>query len=557
MSFLAEPCHAEPKIAANAPATGDVGAPVAKAVLRGPGPAASAPLPFLSIGETFRPPADPVREPSLFQTPFKTAMRQDKAPLFETVYNHAKNRVVSFHTPGHKNGRGIDKRLREFTGRNLYYMDVTVFPEVDSLHDPMGPIKKAQQLMARAYGVEHSFFLVNGSSVGNMIMLMSACQPGDSVIVSRNAHKSTMSGIILSGVWPIWVQPKVDQKLDILFDSSPDQIEDALRRYPEAKAVFITSPTYNGVTTDLVKIAEICHSRGKVLLVDEAHGPHLKFHKNLPVSAVEAGADLCVQSTHKILSALSQGSVVHFQSDLVDITRLRRVVSLLQTTSPNYLILASLDAARRQAVMQGEPMLDRVIRWAEDGRDRVNRLKHLSSFTRKEILSRGYDLDVTKLTVNVTRTGLSGYEIEDILAKEYRVQVDAADLFNLIAIMGIGSDKTDVDKLVSALEEIDEKHHGTAQNWILQIPTLTTEMVMVPRDVFLLYKSKRVPLSKAAGHISAQTLTPYPPGIPVLIPGERITQEIVDYLEDLTEKDIRVVGQEGETLRTIKVVSVR
>jgi arginine decarboxylase len=239
-------------------------------------------------------------------------MRHNRAPLFETVLNHAKNRVVSFHTPGHKNGRGVDRRLKAFTGKNLYSMDLTVFPEVDSLHDPVGPIKKAQQLMAMAYGVEHSFFLVNGSSSGNMIMLMSACRPGDSVIISRNAHKSTMAGVILSGVWPIWIQPKVDQNLDILFDSSPEQIEEALRLFPEAKAVFVTSPTYNGISADLVKIKEICRARGKILLVDEAHGAHLKFHKDLPVSAVEAGADMCVQSTHKILSALSQGSCCTF-----------------------------------------------------------------------------------------------------------------------------------------------------------------------------------------------------------------------------------------------------
>jgi arginine decarboxylase len=484
-------------------------------------------------------------------------MRHDRAPLFETVLNHAKNRVVSFHTPGHKNGRGIDRRLRQFTGRNLYYMDVTVFPEVDSLHDPVGPIKKAQQLMAMAYGVEHSFFLVNGSSVANMIMLMSACRPGDSVIISRNAHKSTMAGVILSGVWPIWIQPKVDQNLDILFDSSPEQIEEALRLFPEAKAVFVTSPTYNGVAADLVKIKEICRARGKILLVDEAHGPHLKFHKDLPVSAVEAGADMCGQSTHKILSALSQGSVVHLQSDLIDVARVRKVVSLLQTTSPNYLILSSLDTARRQAVLEGERILERVIRYAENARKRINQLKNVNSFSRKDILARGYDLDVTKLTVNVTRTGLSGHEIEDILAEKYKVQVDAADLFNLIAIMGIGSDKSDVDRLVDALGDIDHKYKGGAQNWVLQIPELTTEMVMNPRDVFLQQKSKRVPLSKAVGQISAQTLTPYPPGIPVLIPGERITKEIVNYLADLSDKDIRVVGQEGDALRTIKVVASR
>jgi arginine/lysine/ornithine decarboxylase len=377
------------------------------------------------------------------------------------------------------------------------------------------------------------------------------------VIISRNAHKSTMAGVTLSGVWPLWIQPKIDQNLDILFDSSPEQIEEALKKYPEAKAVFVTSPTYNGVASDLVKIAEICHSRGKILLVDEAHGPHLKFHEDLPVSAVEAGADMCVQSTHKILSALSQGSVLHVQSDLVDISRVRRVVSLLQTTSPNYLILASLDLARRQAVMEGEKKLDRVIRAAEGARKRLNNLKNIFCITRKDIITRGYDMDPTKLTINVTRTGLSGHEIEDILAREYKVQVDAADLFNMIAIMGIGSDKSDVDRLVSALEEIDDKYRGKAQNWDLQIPELTTEMVMNPRDVFLQQKAKRVPLSRSVGQISAQTLTPYPPGIPVLIPGERITQEIVNYLLDLTEKDIRVVGQEGEALRTVKVVAVR
>ena len=481
--------------------------------------------------------------------------QQDKTPLLDTLLTHAKNRVVSFHTPGHKNGRGLDKRLRSSSGLNPQ-MDVTVFPEVDSLHDPVGPIRRAQHLMAEAYGVQHSFFLVNGSSVGNMAMLLASCRPGDSVILSRNAHKSTLSGIILSGVWPLWVQPKVDQNLDVLFDMSPDQVESALKQFPEAKAVFLTNPTYNGITTDLEKIARICHERGKLLLVDEAHGPHLKFHPDLPVSAVEAGADLCVQSTHKILSALSQGSALHVNSSLVDLSRLKHVVSMLQTTSPNYMILASIDAARRQAALHGEKTFEKIIRWAEAARKNINQLKHFSCFTRKEIQTRGYDLDVTKLSINVTRSGFSGQEIEEILSKRYHIQVDAADLFNLIAILGFGTERSDLDALTHALTEIDEKYHGDAKNWILRIPSLSTELVMIPRDVFLLYRSKRVPLSKAAGHIAAQTLTPYPPGIPVLIPGERITQEIVEYLQDLAQKDIRVVGQEAEALKTIKVVAL-
>ena len=304
---------------------------------------------------------------------------QDRTPLFDVLLARAKRGVTSFHTPGHKNGQGIDKRLSSFTGRNMYKLDVTVFPEVDSLHDPVGPIKKAQALMAEAYGVKYSQFLVNGSSVGNIAMLMSACQPGDSVILSRNAHKSTLSGVIMSGVWPIWIQPKVDQHLDIIFDSDAAQIQQALHQFPEAKAVMVTSPTYHGVTTDLKKIADICHANGKMLLVDEAHGAHLKFHKDLPVSAVEAGADMCVQSTHKILSALSQGSVLHVNSDMVDITRVRKILSILQTTSPNYLIMASLDVARRQAFFHGEKIFSRLIRLSEQARERDRKSTRLNS----------------------------------------------------------------------------------------------------------------------------------------------------------------------------------
>lgn len=481
---------------------------------------------------------------------------QASTPLFDSVTEYANQGYVSFHTPGHKNGRGIDNKLKEHTGKKMYRLDVTVLPAVDSLHDPVGPIKKAQSLLAKAYGVKHSFMLVNGSTVGNQAMFLSACNPGDSVIVSRNAHKSVMAGIILAGVWPISVQPGIDQNLDIVFDVTPEQIEKAIIQYPEAKAIFVTSPTYNGITSDLIKISEIAHIHGKILMVDEAHGAHLAFHPDLPISAVEAGADLCVQSTHKILSAMSQGSVLHHNSDLVDINRVRKIVSMLQTTSPNYLILSSIDIARMQAYLHGERLLQRIIKYAESGRRRINRLKNFFSFTRNEIAAREFDLDPTKLTVNTTRSGMSGYEVDKILREEYNIQVDCSDLYNFIAIMGIGSDKSDVDHLVNALTSIDRRYRGKQKISFLNIPSLSTEMVMMPRDVFLKHKVKRVSLSKAAGQISAQTLTPYPPGIPILIPGERISKEICDYLLDLVNKDIRVSGQETDTLRTIKVVTV-
>ena len=480
--------------------------------------------------------------------------KQNKVPIFDTLLGHAKRNVTSFHTPGHKNGKGIDPVLKEVTGDGLYKFDVTVFDEVDSLHDPVGPIKKAEELMAQAYGVKHSLFLVNGTSVGNIAMFLSACDPGDSIIVSRSSHKSIMGGIILSGVWPIWLQPTIDQNLDIIFNSTYEEIKQALEMYPEARAVFLTSPTYNGVATEVKKIADLCHRKGKILLVDEAHGPHLKFNDKLPMSAVDAGADLCVQSTHKILSALSQGSVLHHNSKLVDINRVKKIVSMLQTTSPQYLTLASIDLARRQAVLHGKEMFDKVIEAAEWARKEINeKIPNMRCLTKADIKDRNFDLDLTKITINVTKTGLSGYEVDSILAKEYNIQVDCSDTFNLIAIMGIGSDMDDVQKLVAALKDISKKYKGTQKNWILKIPSLATEMVMTPREVFLSHDIKKIPLAKSVGHVSAQVLTPYPPGIPVVIPGERISKEICDYLVEMASKGIRISGQEGDILKMVKV----
>ncbi|MDR3253516.1 MAG: hypothetical protein LBT07_00940, partial [Endomicrobium sp.] len=238
---------------------------------------------------------------------------------------------------------------------------------------------------------------------------------------------------------------------------------------------------------------------------------------------------------------------------LVDLNRVKKIVSMLQTTSPNYLILASLDLARRQAFLYGEENFNKVIKDAEWGRQYINNIHSMKCFTRQEIQKLGFDLDVTKLTVNVTKTGLSGYEIENILAKEYNIQLDYADLFNLVAIMGEGSNKLDVEAFVNALENVSKKYHGEQKNWILKIPSLATEMVMTPREVFLSNNMKKVSLKKAVGHVAAQTLTPYPPGIPVVIPGERITKEICNYLIDMSSKNIRISGQETEMLRTVKV----
>ena len=488
----------------------------------------------------------------------KKKYNHNKTPIFDTIYDHAQRDVVSFHTPGHKNGHCVDERLLDFLGSNVFKSDLTVFPEVDSIHSPTGIIKEAQDLYSDLVGSKETFFLLNGSSMGNEVMFMSACNPGDSVIISRNAHKSAMGGIILSGVWPIWIQPTVDEEFDVFFDSSPEQIEKALIKFPEAKAVFVTNPTYNGILTDIKKIADIVHEYGKILLVDEAHGAHLGLSDNIAKSAVKLGADLVVQSSHKTLAVLSQGAVLHVNSDRVDINKVKKVVSLLQTTSPNYVILSSLDVARKQMYFHGKELVDRMIENAEYIRSKQSEFKKFRFLTKADLVRKGYDLDLTKVTVNVSKTGLEGYEVSEILAKEYNIQFDCADFFNLIAILGVGTLREDMDKLIAALKEIESKYEGKLKNTAIKLPSLATEMVMSPRQIFLCANTNTdvIEIEEAYGHISAQTLTPYPPGIPVLIPGERITKEVCDYLESLESKAIRVSGQEGTKLDYIKIVKV-
>jgi len=481
--------------------------------------------------------------------------KHKQTPLYTTLVNHAVKNMTSFHTPGHKNGAGIEKEFLYFIGKNFFMMDVTVFPEVDSLHQPSGPIKFAQELMADLYGVKESLFLVNGSTSGNLSMLLSACNPKDSIIVSRNTHKSILSAIVMSGVWPIWIQPKIDRNLDIILSSTPRQIEEKLEKFPEAKAVFLTYPTYNGICANIKEIVRIVHKHGKLLLVDEAWGAHLKFHPDLPISAEEAGADMIVQSTHKTLGAISQGSVLHVNSDEVDIVKIKKVVSMLQTTSPCYPILASIDLTRKQMAQRGRELTGNMLRNANYARKMINKLKKIYCFGKKDV-HKGYNLDSTKLTMNVTKAGISGYEIDQILNEEYNLQVDCSDLFNIIAILGIGTSRIDMKLLVDSLSKIDVKYKDSQFNRILDIPNLSTEMVLMPRDVMLNLPSETIPLKDSEGRISAEVISPYPPGIPILIPGERIIGEIIDYLNKLNNSDNILPDYHKKKFEKIRVVTI-
>lgn len=487
------------------------------------------------------------------------SLHQYNIPLFDAVVNYAKEKKISFHTPGHKHGDGIQKRFREFVGPKIFDIDLTLLEEVDSLHDPKGVIKSAQKLASQAFGADYTFFLVNGTSVGNQAMILATCNPGDKIIIPRNAHKSVYAGVILSGALPIYVQPEVNDEINVVCNVEPGIIEEKLEEYPDVKAVLITNPTYNGVCANLKEIERIVHGRKKILLVDEAHGPHFKFHEKLPLCAMDAGADIAVQSTHKILACVTQASMLHAKKGIVDILRLKRILQLLQTTSPSYILMSSLDVARMQMATEGRDLLEKVLELSLFARAKINQVPNLRCFGEEFVGRKGiYDLDVTKLTVDVCSLGITGYYMSKILNQNHKIQIEFADIKNLLAIVSIGNNKKDIEDFLFALKEIS-KHMMKELKWTLRedlkgtFPEFSSEVVLKPRDA-VFAKTSKIPFKDSIGRISAEIVAPYPPGIPVLVPGERISLDAYHYLIKLKNSGAGINGQDDSSLNTIKVV---
>jgi len=459
------------------------------------------------------------------------------------MVNLAESRKVSFHTPGHKSGKGISTRFRKFVGPKIFTIDLTTLDEVDCLQRPVGVIKEAQELAAEAYGADHSFFLINGTTGGNHAMILSTASPGDEILIARNAHKSILTGIILSGAIPRFFLPAFDQELGMLLNVTVEEVERAIAQYPNAKALSLTSPNYYGVTADLRAIVSTAKRRRILVVVDEAHGPHLHFHPALPTAALDAGADLCVQSTHKILGGMTQSSMLHVKGRDIDHSRVMKLLLLMQSTSPSYILMASLDLARMQMATEGEKLLSKAIDLANDARDRINRIPGLSCFGESDLRGRDFFLDVTKLTISVKELGLSGFEASAILNAEFGIQVEMADLFNILVIVSIGDRRDDLDRLVAALSSVAgrgarSRDLGTVP---FLLPSLGQQFHLPPRDAFF-GPSEYLPLAKAEGRISADIITIYPPGVPVLVPGEEVGSSAIDYLRSLASYGARIDG---------------
>jgi arginine decarboxylase len=469
---------------------------------------------------------------------------------------YVNNKTIPFHVPGHKKGQGMWNDFKNFVGINVLSMDVTVFKQVDSLHKPTGAIKAAQELAADAYNADYTFFSIHGTSGAIQAMIMSVVGPGDKIIIPRNVHKSVTAGIILSGAAPVYMQPEIDNAVGVALNVTPETVENTLESNPDAKAVLIVNPTYYGVSTDIEKIVRIVHSYGIPLIVDEAHGPHLHFNSKLPISAVDAGADICSQSTHKIIGSMTQSSLLHVRKGFVDVNRVKTVMSLLQTTSPSYILLASLDAARKQMVMEGEKLLDQTIELASYARESINKIEGYYCFGDEVLNKKGaYAFDPTKITITCKDLGLSGYELERILAEKYFIQPEMSDLYNVLCVFSLGDTKETIDKLIYALKEISDVQCCSLRRKIeiLDVPNIPEQM-LTPRDAFN-SMTVSIPLSDSMGQISAEFLMAYPPGIPILCPGEMITKEIIDYVKALKEANLYVQGTEDPEVNNIKVVS--
>ena len=477
--------------------------------------------------------------------------KQLKTPLFDAMVALAESRKVSFHTPGHKSGKGISTRFRKFVGPKIFSIDLTTLDEVDSLHKPRSVIKEAQELAAEAYGADRSYFLVNGTTAGNHAMILAGCNPGEKILISRNAHKSILAGMILCGVEPIFFRPAVDERLKITLNITFEETRKAMDRHPETKVLFLTSPNYYGLCAELEQIISDAHERGMIVMVDEAHGPHLKFHSELPPSAIELGADLCVQSTHKIIGGMTQASMLHAQGRRVDLSMLTNVLRFVQTTSPSYILMASLDLARMQMATEGEKLLDKAIRLAQEARTKINKIPGLGCFGEEQVGR----FDMTKLTIDVSALGVSGYYVSQRLNSKYNIQVEMADAFHILVIVSLGDRKDDLTRLVEALREIAADLFGKGPP--PDLPPLSmidfeNEVVMTPREAFFA-DHRYLPLEDAVGTISSEIVTVYPPGVPVLVPGERIALATMTYLKEMLKLGATVDGLD-ETNQFIGVV---
>ena len=481
----------------------------------------------------------------------RNQLNQQRAPIFEMLETFRQMRVVPFDVPGHKRGRG-NPELTYFLGQKCVEVDVNSMKPLDNLCHPVSIIKEAEVLAADAFGAAHAFLMVGGTTSSVQSMILSVCKQGDEIILPRNVHRSVINALVLCGANPVYVNPDVDQRLGISLGMKREQVKKAIEEHPNAVAVLLNNPTYYGVCSDLRAIVEMAHDAGMLCLVDEAHGTHFYFGEGLPVSAMAAGADMASVSMHKSGGSLTQSSLL-LTGPNVSSGHVRQIINLTQTTSASYLLMSSLDISRRNLALRGRTVFRRVVEMAEYAREEINAIGGYNAFGKELINSNSvYDFDATKLSVHTRQIGLAGIEVYDILRDEYDIQIEFGDIGNILAYLSMGDRPQELERLVSALAEIRRRYQRDSSGLLSQ-EYFDPEVALSPQEAF--YAEKRsIPLKSSAGLVCSEFVMCYPPGIPILAPGERITPEILDYIEYAKSKGCSLTGLEDPNIQNINVL---
>ena len=476
---------------------------------------------------------------------------QSRAPLYEALERFRKQRVVPFDVPGHKRGRG-NPELVQLLGEKCVGLDVNSMKPLDDLCHPSSVIREAEALAAEAFGAANSFFMVGGTTSAVQSMIFSVCKEGEKIIMPRNVHKSAINALVMCGAIPVYVNPEVDKKLGISLGMEPSKLEQAVRDNPDAVAVLVNNPTYYGICSDLSSIVKIAHERGMKVLVDEAHGTHFSFNENLPMSAMQAGADMAAVSMHKSGGSLTQSSLL-LLNDTVNVDYVRQIINLTQTTSASYLLMSSLDISRRNLALNGKTSFNKVVDMASYAREEINGIGDFYAFGKELINGTSvYDFDVTKLAVYTRDLGLAGIEVYDILRDEYGIQIEFGDISNILAYISIGDRLQDIERLVGALDDI-KRLYKKDKRGMLSSEYISPKVAVPPRKAF--YSEKvSLPLKESEGKICTEFVMCYPPGIPILAPGELITREIIEYVEYAKEKGCNLQGTEDFAVEKINVL---
>jgi arginine/lysine/ornithine decarboxylase len=478
---------------------------------------------------------------------------QDKTPLATALKRYREARIVPFDVPGHKHGKG-NPELTSFLGQMVMDVDVNSMKPLDNLIHPVSVIKEAEELAAEAFGAKRCFFCVGGTTSAVRSMILSAVKAGEEIIMPRNVHRSAINSLILSGAVPVYVNPGVDDELGIPLGMDFADIEAAITSHPNAKAVLVNNPTYYGICSDLKAIVKLAHEHNMLVLADEAHGTQFYFNEELPVSAMEAGADMSAVSLHKSGGSLTQSSLL-LAGENVNAGYLNAVINLTQTTSASYLLMSSLDISRRRLALFGKGISETIIKTADYARAEIKKIGGYRAFTKK--LKNGgniFDFDSTKLSVNSLDIGLAGIEVYDKLRDEYDIQIEFGDIANFLCYISDGDRSRDIERLISALADI-KRRHGKPERvrTLLATEYIAPEAAMTPQSAFYA-ETVPIPIEEAAGRISGEFVMCYPPGIPILAPGERITADIIDYINYAKEKGSSLTGTQDMDVLNINVV---